>query len=73
MSFLKKYWHDEVGYNFRMTNMQAAIRLAQLEQANNFFVKKKIEIQKKFFLKLKNLKGIYFPKINKKIESFRIG
>ena len=45
MSFLKKYWHDEVGYNFRMTNMQAAIGLAQLEQAS-FFVKKKIEIQK---------------------------
>ncbi len=67
MSFLKKYWHDEVGYNFRMTNMQAAIGLAQLEQAS-FFVKKKIEIQKKFFLKLKNLKGIYFPKINKKIR-----
>ena len=48
-----------------MTNMQ---KLGlQLEQAS-FFVKKKIEIQKKFFLKLKNLKGIYFPKINKKIR-----
>lgn len=26
------YWHPEVGYNYRMTNIQAAIGLAQLEQ-----------------------------------------
>lgn len=27
----KKYWHSLVGYNYRMTNMQAAVGLAQLE------------------------------------------
>lgn len=27
----KRYWHVDVGYNYRMTNMQAAIGLAQLE------------------------------------------
>ncbi len=27
----KRYWHTVVGYNYRMTNMQAAIGLAQLE------------------------------------------
>lgn len=27
----KRYWHLDVGYNYRMTNMQAAIGLAQLE------------------------------------------
>ena len=27
----KRYWHDVVGYNFRMTNMQAAIGCAQLQ------------------------------------------
>lgn len=32
MNKLKRYWHDEVGYNFRMTNISAAIGLAQLEQ-----------------------------------------
>ena len=31
MSMNKKYWHDYVGYNYRMTNLQAAIGLAQLE------------------------------------------
>ena len=27
----KRYWHVDVGYNYRMTNMQAALGLAQLE------------------------------------------
>ena len=27
----KRYWHEEIGYNYRMTNIQAAIGLAQLE------------------------------------------
>lgn len=28
----RKYWHDEVGFNYRMTNLQAAIGCAQLER-----------------------------------------
>ena len=32
MSATKRYWHDIVGYNYRMTNLQAAIGLAQLER-----------------------------------------
>jgi perosamine synthetase len=32
MSRQRKYWHETVGYNYRMTNIQAAIGVAQLEQ-----------------------------------------
>ncbi len=32
MSTEKKYWHDMVGFNYRMTNLQAAIGVAQLER-----------------------------------------
>ncbi len=32
----REYWHDVVGYNYRMTNIQAAIGLAQLERAKEF-------------------------------------
>ncbi len=32
MSKTKRYWHDFVGYNYRMTNLQAAIGVAQLER-----------------------------------------
>ncbi len=31
VSAKKRYWHDIVGYNYRMTNMQAAVGLGQLE------------------------------------------
>lgn len=32
MSKEKRYWHDRVGYNYRMTNLQAAIGVGQLER-----------------------------------------
>lgn len=37
----REYWHDVIGYNYRMTNICAAIGLAQLEQIEKFFKKKK--------------------------------
>ncbi len=37
----KKYWHEIVGYNYRMTNMQAAVGLAQLENYKSIIKKKK--------------------------------
>lgn len=37
----RQYWHDIVGYNYRMTNICAAIGLAQLEQADIFIAKKR--------------------------------
>jgi perosamine synthetase len=37
----RQYWHDVIGYNYRMTNICAAIGLAQLEQVEKFLHKKK--------------------------------
>ncbi len=34
------YLHDEIGYNYRMTNLQAALGLAQLEQLEGFILRK---------------------------------
>ena len=34
MSKTRRYWHDVVGYNYRMTNLQAAIGLGQTERAD---------------------------------------
>ena len=47
MSPKKRYWHEEVGYNFRLTNMQAAVGVAQMERIHSI-VTKKIEIQKNY-------------------------
>lgn len=35
------YQHNEVGYNYRMTNLQAALGVAQLEQLEDFITTKK--------------------------------
>ncbi len=37
----REYWHDVIGYNYRMTNICAAIGLAQLERAEEFIAKKR--------------------------------
>jgi len=40
MSREKKYWHEEIGYNYRMTNLQAAIGCAQLEKIDQLIAMK---------------------------------
>ncbi|MGA2824053.1 MAG: DegT/DnrJ/EryC1/StrS family aminotransferase [Bacteroidales bacterium] len=32
MNWNKKYWYENLGYNYRMTNLQAALGVAQMEQ-----------------------------------------
>ena len=36
-----RFIHEELGYNYRMTNMQAALGVAQLEQINDMVIKKR--------------------------------
>jgi perosamine synthetase len=36
----KRYWHDVVGYNYRMTNLQAAVGSAQMERFDTILEKK---------------------------------
>ena len=41
MSEEKRYWHTEVGFNYRITNLQAALGVAQFERIDEFIEKKK--------------------------------
>jgi len=50
----QEYFHDIIGYNYRMTNICAAIGCAQLEQVDEILSKKKI-IAKTYIDQLKNL------------------
>ena len=38
----RRFVHDRLGWNFRMTNMQAAIGLAQLERLDDFIIRKRM-------------------------------
>lgn len=42
----REYWHDIIGYNYRMTNVAAAIGLAQLENASLFLDRKRTIAQR---------------------------
>jgi perosamine synthetase len=41
MKSQRRFVHDELGWNFRMTNMQAAVGLAQLERLDEFVPRKR--------------------------------
>ena len=45
LSLDREYWHDSIGFNYRMTNVCAAIGLAQLERADALIVTKRLLAQ----------------------------
>ena len=42
----RRYWHPVIGYNYRMTNLSAAVGLAQLERIDEIVEKKEVILQK---------------------------
>jgi perosamine synthetase len=41
----KRYWHDLPGFNFRMTNLQAAVGVAQMKRIDVFLSQRKLVFQ----------------------------
>ena len=56
----RRFSHDRLGWNFRITNLQAALGVAQLEKIS-YFIKKKRFIGKFYSKNLQNLKNITLP------------
>lgn len=56
----KRFLHDQMGFNYRMTNLQAALGLAQLEEVKKY-LKIKHWMAKKYYEGLKNIKGLILP------------
>jgi len=63
MNRKKKYWYDQLGFNYRMTNMQAAVGLAQLEQLDSLLVSRDA-ILSRYKEKLSSCKHILFQEIH---------
>lgn len=56
----KRFVHEALGWNFRMTNLQAALGLAQLERLDEF-VKRKRGIGARYTELLQDVPGIQLP------------
>ncbi len=56
----KKYWHDVIGFNYRMTNLQAALGVAQLKKIDTL-INKKRKIAITYNRLLKDLPGVTPP------------
>lgn len=56
----KRFVHEELGWNFRMTNMQAALGLAQLERLDEF-VDRKRAMGRRYTGLLSGIKGLRLP------------
>ena len=57
-----RYVHDEIGYNFRLTNIQASLGVAQLEQLPSI-VKRKKEIYDFYQKTIENIDGLSLSKV----------
>ena len=56
----RRYVHDEIGYNFRMTNLQAAVGVAQLERLDEF-VSRKRAMGEQYNQLLLGVRGLQLP------------
>lgn len=56
----KRFVHDHLGWNYRMTNMQAALGLAQLERLDEFVARKR-EMGRRYRELFSKLSGVQLP------------
>jgi perosamine synthetase len=62
-----EYFHDEVGYNYRLVNVLSAIGVAQMEQLPGFLKRKK-EVKDFYMEKLGKIDDIGFQKVDDTIN-----
>ena len=64
----REIYHSEIGFNYRMTNLEAALGLAQLERLEELLAKKRI-FNKVYKEELKDIKTVNFQKEYEMAES----
>ena len=56
----RRFYHEEAGWNFRLTNMQAALGLAQVERFDEIVARKR-HIAREYTRRLSGLGGVALP------------
>jgi len=56
----RRYWHPEIGFNYRLTNLQAALGVAQLERIEEFIARKRA-IASAYNARLADVPGLVLP------------
>ncbi|MEY9324841.1 aminotransferase class I/II-fold pyridoxal phosphate-dependent enzyme [Sinorhizobium fredii] len=56
----RRYWHEEAGFNFRMTNLQASIGCAQLQRMDDLLAMRD-RVDASYRAALADLPGVVFP------------
>ncbi len=56
----KRFIHDDLGYNYRMTSLQAALGIGELKHLDEF-IAKKLQMAKLYSQGLRNIKGLTLP------------
>jgi len=56
----KRFVHEDLGWNYRMTNLQAAVGVAQLERLDEFIAKKR-RMGARYTAALRNTNGLQLP------------
>ena len=59
---IKRFVHDDIGFNYRLPNISAALGLGQFSQKDKIFLEKK-RIYDRYKKNLENVKGINIPLI----------
>tara|TARA_B110000967_G_scaffold187597_1_gene209654 strand:+ start:914 stop:2056 length:1143 start_codon:yes stop_codon:yes gene_type:complete len=59
-----RFNHEGIGWNYRMTNLQASLGLSQLKRIKSI-VGKRHKVGREYFQKLKNNKNIYIPETSR--------
>jgi perosamine synthetase len=63
----RRYHHEVVGFNYRMTNLQAAVGVAQYEKLNEI-IEKRTKVVERYRANLDN-NSVYFQKVSESAKS----
>ncbi|KKU83773.1 MAG: DegT/DnrJ/EryC1/StrS aminotransferase [Microgenomates group bacterium GW2011_GWA2_47_8] len=68
ISFTRQFWHNEIGYMYAMSNIQAALGLSRLEDIDDLIARKR-RINRWYRERLGGIKGIQFSPERKGVVS----